>query len=84
MRASQGTADRVAVAAVTAEALAGRGGMPGLLWSHVWLTEALGSPDEVSFADTTPLTEMSCGYDSRRARRKLRFRDALIPGDRAA
>jgi hypothetical protein len=84
--ASQPTADRSAVTAVTARALAGHGGMPGLLWSQVWLTEALtvgeNSPDEASFADTIPLAEIRPAYDSRSA--TMRFRDAFVPGDRAA
>jgi hypothetical protein len=86
--ANQGAADRAAVMAATAQALAGRSGMPGLLWSQVWLTEALisgeNSLDEASFADTIPLTEIRSPYDSQRARMKLRFQQAFVPGDRAA
>ena len=81
-------ADRDAVMAVTAAALAGHGGMPGLSWSHAWLTEALGSrndsPDEASFADTIPLTGIRPVYYSPNATMRDRFRQAFIPGDRAA
>jgi hypothetical protein len=74
--------------AVTAQALAGRGGMPGLLWSHAWLTEALtsgaDSPDETSFADTIPLTEIRPAYYSPSAKTRGRFRQAPVPSDRAA
>ena len=74
--------------AVTTEALAGRGGMPGLLWSHAWLTEALvsreDSPDEASFADTIPLTVIKSAYYSPSAKMRGRFRQAFVPGDRAA
>ena len=86
--ADQRAADRGAVMAVTAQALAGRGGMPGLLWSHAWLTEALtsgaDSPDEASFADTIPLTETRPAYYAPRAKMRGRFRQAFVPGDRAA
>ncbi len=74
--------------AVTTGALAGRGGMPGLLWANVWLTEALtsgaDSPDEASFADTTPLTEIRPTYDPPGGKIRGRFRQAFVPGDRAA
>jgi hypothetical protein len=74
--------------AVTTEALAGRGGMPGLLWSNAWLTEALSSeedsPDEASFADTIPLTEIRPAYHSPSTAVRGRFRQAFVPGDRAA
>ena len=80
-------ANRDSAMAVTAQALAGRGGMPGLLWSQVWLLEALtvgeNSPDEASFAETIPLAEIRSDY-SRRATMKLRFRETFVPGDRAA
>jgi hypothetical protein len=82
------SADRAAVMAVTAEALTGRGGMPGLLWSSAWLTEALSSgedsPDEASFADTIPLTEIRPAYYSPGDKMRGRFRQAFVPGDRAA
>lgn len=74
--------------AVTTEALAGRGGMPGLLWSNAWLTEALApgaeSPDEASFADTIPLTEIRPAYYSPGDKMRGRFRQTFVPGDRAA
>jgi hypothetical protein len=82
------TADRDAVMAVTTEALAGRGGMPGLLWSNAWLTEALSSgedsPDEASFADTIPLTEIKPAYYPPSTTMRGRFRQTFVPGDRAA
>ncbi len=80
-------ADRDSAMAVTAQALAGRGGMPGLLWSHAWLTEALigqESPDEASFADTVPLTEIRPAHYSPSAQVRDKLRQAFVPGDRAA
>jgi hypothetical protein len=83
-----GAADRSAVIAVTTEALAGRGGMPGLLWSNAWLTEALDpgadSPDEASFADTIPLTKIRPAYYSPDDKMRGRLRQVVVPGDRAA
>lgn len=74
--------------AVTTEALAGRGGMPGLLWSNTWLTEALtpgvDSPDEASFADTIPLTKIRPAYYSPGDKMRGRLRQVIAAGDRAA
>jgi hypothetical protein len=74
--------------AVTAQALAGHNGMPGLLWSHVWLTEALicgeDSLNEASFADTIPLTKIRPVYYSPTAKIRGRFRQAFVPDDSAA
>jgi hypothetical protein len=86
--ADRWVADRSAVMAVTTEALAGRGGMPGLLWSQAWLTEALtsgaDSPDEASFADTIPLTEIRPAYYPPSATIGGKFRQAFVSGDQAA
>ena len=74
--------------AVTAQALTGHGGMPGLLWSHVWLTDALAvaenCPDQASFEDTAPLTEIGPACSSRRARVKHRYQQVFMDGNRAA
>lgn len=84
----QEPARRAAVMAVTAQALAGRGGMTCLLWSHVWLTDALAvtenCPDEASFSDTTPLTQIGLACSSPRARVKQRFQRAFMDGNLAA
>jgi hypothetical protein len=84
----QEPARRAAVMAVTAGALTGRGGMPGLLWSHVWITDALtvteNYPDEASFTDTTPLTEMGPACSSGKASVKRRFHQAFMDGNLAA
>jgi hypothetical protein len=84
----QEPARRAAVMAVTAGALTGRGGMPGLLWSHVWLTDALAVTenclDEASFSDTTPLTEMGSACSSGRASVKRRFQQEFVDGNLAA
>jgi hypothetical protein len=84
----QEPARRAAVMAVTAQALAGRGGMAGLLWSNVWLTDALAvtenCPDEASFSDTTPLTQIGLACSSPRARVKQRFQRAFVDGNQAA
>jgi hypothetical protein len=84
----QEPARRAVVMAVTAGALAGRGGMPGLLWSHVWLTDALAVTDncldEASFSDTSPLTEIGSECSSRRARVKQKFQRAFVDGNLAA
>jgi hypothetical protein len=87
-RGDQAPARRAAVMAVTAQALAGRGGMPGLLWSHVWLTDALTAtekcPDEASFEDTLSLTEIGSECSSHRARVKQRSQRAFVDGNQAA
>ena len=74
--------------AVTAQALSGSGGMPGLLWSSVWLADVVTSdqdcPNEMSFSDTIPLTEIRPIHASCTARMKLRIRQTLVPSDRAA
>ena len=81
-------ARRAAVIAATAQALAGQGGMPGLLWSRAWLTEGLAMadncPDETSFSDTTPLTKIGPACASRRARMRKKFQRALVAGNVAA
>ena len=86
--ANQPAADRAAVTAVTARALAGHGGMPGLLWSQVWLIEVLtageNSPDEASFADTIPLTEIRPAYYPPSATIGGKFRQTFVSGDQAA
>lgn len=77
-RVDQGPGDRAVVMAVTAHALAGRGGMAGLLWSNAWLSEVVVSredcPDKASCPDTIPPTEIRPVYLSRKATAKLRFR----------
>lgn len=90
-RASRGDreqARRAAVMAVTAQALAGHGGMPGLLWSNAWLTDGLAVadnyPDEASFSDTVPLAKIGPACTSRRARMKQKFQRALEAGNLAA
>jgi hypothetical protein len=74
--------------AVTAQSLAGRGGMPGLLWAHAWLTEALATPencpDKASFPDTKHITEIGPECSARRARMKQRFQQAFVVGNWAA
>jgi hypothetical protein len=74
--------------AVTTEALAGRGGMPGLLWSQAWLTGALVSDadslDEASFADTIPLAQIRPTHYPPSVTIGSKFRQAFISGDRAA
>ena len=81
-------ARRATVMAVMAQALAGHGGMPGLLWSHSWLTDGLAVvdnyPDEASFSDTAPLTKIGPACTSRKARMKQKFQRALEAGNLAA
>jgi hypothetical protein len=69
-------------------ALAGRGGMADLLWSHAWLSDIVAFeddyPDEASFSDTRPLAEIGSIDLSRKARMKLRFRQTFGSGAWAA
>jgi hypothetical protein len=87
-RGDREQARRAAVMAVTAQALAGHGGMPGLLWSRAWLTDGLATadkyPDEASFSDTVPLTKIGPACSSRRARMRQKFQRALVDGNLAA
>jgi hypothetical protein len=74
--------------AVTAQALAGCGGMADLLWSQAWLTDMGifegGCPCEAPFSGPRAIAETGPLDLSRKARMRLRFRQTFSPGAWAA